>query len=212
MKSNTLSWLKLNEKNKIVYLVSQKKVILAPSDTVFGLCGLACKEVFDELNHLKGRTDKPFLVLARSVKDIAEIAHIPEKSEIKSLLKKFWPGPLTVIFKAKQTAPDYLVSKEGTIAVRIPKNDFLQELLGIYPLLFSTSANRTGKPVPSMFVDIDDTIKHRVAAVVSIKENDHAQSIIPSTIIDISGDSIKYVREGVISQLLIQSFLSLKVE
>ncbi len=204
MKSNTLSWQDKNQKNKILAILNQNKVILAPSDTVFGLCGVASLEVFDELNKLKGRQEKPFLLLAASLKNIENYAIISKTLEITKILKAFWPGPLTVIFKALPAAPAYLVSHAGTIAFRIPDNEFLQELLKIHPLLFSTSANKTGKPVPEILKDIDEQITKEVAAIVVDVMNDQVQSTIPSTLIDATKNEVVLIREGAILWQAIQ--------
>lgn len=212
MKSNTLSWQDKNQKNKILAILNEKKVILAPSDTVFGLCGVASLDVFDELNKLKGRQEKPFLLLAASLRSIENYAVIPKTLEIKKILKAFWPGPLTVVFKALPAAPGYLVSHAGTIAFRIPDNEFLQELLKIHPLLFSTSANKTGKPVPELLDAVDEHIKQEVAAIVIDAMQDQTQSTIPSTIIDATKNEIILVREGAISWQAIQKYAQLKVE
>lgn len=198
MKSNTLSWLKLNEKNKIIDIIKKHKVILAPSDTVFGLAGIACVQVFNELNRLKGRSEKPYLVLAQSIETVYKIAVMPQTVNIKLVLETFWPGPLTIIFKAQKNTSDYLVAKNGTIAVRIPQNDFLQELLSLYPLLFSTSANKAGQPIVDTLEFIDDGLKKEVAAIVFTDELKKKQSIVSSTIIDLSDGSLRLVREGAI--------------
>ena len=173
------------------------KVILAPSDTVWGLCGAMNREVFDELNRLKVRNEKPYLILAQSIEVIQPFIEIPSNELILKTVSLFWPGPLTVIFKASSEAPAYSVSKEGTIAFRIPRHDFLQEILKSIPLLFSTSANITGTPVASLWNDIDPLLISGVAATV-VDDQNRVQSIVPSTIIDVSQGVIKLVREGAI--------------
>ena len=198
MKSNTLSWSDTVSLQKIVECLQDNKVILAPSDTVWGLCGAPTQEVFKSLNRLKVRNDKPYLLLARSIEDIERYAQVPEDQAFLEMIGALWPGPLTIIFKAKETAPDFMVSEEGAIAFRIPKHEGLQALLSEVPVLFSTSANISGCPVPVTYAQVDSGVKEGVALSVVPEGKEEVQSTIPSTIIDLSGGDMKIVREGAI--------------
>ena len=87
MKSNTLSWQAHFSDKELIRLVRENKVILAPSDTVWGLCGAATKEVFEEFNRLKKRNEKPYLLLARAIADIKQYAFFPHDPTLQTLLK-----------------------------------------------------------------------------------------------------------------------------
>ncbi len=206
MKSNTLSWSDSDSFKKIVLCLQNNKVILAPSDTVWGLCGAPTQEVFDALNKLKVRNDKPYLLLTRSLEDIEQYAQISENEDFRKMINALWPGPLTIIFKAKEIAPAYMVSKDGKIAFRIPCHEKLQTLLEKVPVLFSTSANISGNLVPVTYADVSPRIKEQVAAIVLPEKEDEQQSIVPSTIVDVSGGVVKVVREGAIPAQVIQLF------
>lgn len=197
MQSKALSWDTRMNKEEINRILLENKVILAPSDTVWGLCGVVSQEVFDELNKLKVRNKKPYLILAQSFKIIQTLIELPADPAQCALVESFWPGPLTVIFKANRQAPAYCVSPEGTIAFRVVKHKLLEELLESAPLLFSTSANITGCPVPSSFQDIDPSLVSGVAACV-VDDQSMAQSVVPSTIIDLSQGQLRLIREGAI--------------
>lgn len=202
MKSNTLSWQAQFSDPQLLILLLQNEIILAPSDTVWGLCGSATREAFEKLNKLKVRNEKPYLLLAASVADIRQYAYIPESME--DLLAQIWPGPVTVVFRALPTAPAYMVGQEGTIAFRIPKHEGLQTLLKSMPLLFSTSANVSGKPVPDMFNQIDSNLKELVAACIIPETTEGKQSVVPSTIIDLSKGYLALIREGAVAFSLLQ--------
>lgn len=203
MQSNTLSW---NDKKVAQFLLSHK-VILAPSDTVWGLCGVVCQEVFDELGRLKVRNDKPYLVLACSVDEVKKYGVMPEGANFRGMLEKIWPGPVTVILHAAPTAPPYMVSPEGTIAFRVPAHQGLQQLLRVSPVLFSTSANISGQLVPEKYSEIDFKLKKEVAACI-LPEGHEKQGVVPSTIISLVGGTLKLVREGVVPYKELQALVT----
>ena len=207
MKSNTLSWSDSHTLQKVVACLQKDKVVLAPSDTVWGLCGVPNQVVFESLNKLKVRNDKPYLLLARSLEDIEEYAHVPENDDFRKMIKALWPGPLTVIFKAKESAPDFMVSQDGKIAFRIPRHEGLQALLAQVLVLFSTSANISGEPVPVTYAQVDPSLKEGVALTVVPVEGENAQQqSIPSTILDVSQGAVTIVREGAVSTEAVQAF------
>lgn len=208
MKSNTLSWLDPFSLQKIVRCLQENGVVLAPSDTVWGLCGAPTPTVFKSLNRLKVRNDKPYLLLARSLSAIERYAQVPQDEVFVKMIKVLWPGPLTIIFKARKDAPSFMVSHEGTIAFRIPKHEGLQALLSQVPVLFSTSANISGQPVPIIYKEVSSFIREGVALSVVPEQEEDPQSTIPSTIIDVSNGKMRVVREGAISTTVIQAYMS----
>ena len=211
MKSNTLSWSDSNTLQRVVACLQNNKVVLAPSDTVWGLCGVPTQEVFESLNKLKVRNDKPYLILARSLEDIEEYACLPKDQAFLRMIDALWPGPLTIIFKAKETAPDFMVSPNGTIAFRIPKHEGLQKILSQVPVLFSTSANISGSPVPVTYAQVAFSLKKGVDLAVVPEGDDVGQTTVPSTIIDVSQGVVTIIREGAIPAEMIQQFIENKL-
>ncbi len=210
MKSNTLSWQAHFSDKELIRMVRENNVILAPSDTVWGLCGAATKEVFQEFNRLKVRNEKPYLLLAHAVSNIKNYAFLPDDPGFQSLLKTVWPGPVTIIFRALPDAPPYMVGAGGTIAFRIPRHEGLQILLETVSVLFSTSANISGSPVPRSFSEIDPQLREQVAACVVPQEGELVCSTVPSTIIDISTGVLRLVREGAVPFVTLQGILKEK--
>ncbi len=206
MKSNTLSWNDAVSVQKLVDLLAKNKVIVAPSDTVWGLCAAPTAEAFESLNSLKVRNDKPYLLLARDLATIERYALIPQELAVRRLLEKAWPGPLTALCKARTDVPSYLISAEGTIAFRIPLHTGLQRILEHIPVLFSTSANLSGEPVPLEYGEITQSIKAGVGGVILPEKGQERQSGVPSTIVDVSSGQLRIVREGAISKAVIESY------
>lgn len=128
--------------------LSSNKIVLMPSDTVYGLSVRADQaKAVRKLRRFKGRPDKkPLLILASDLKMIKKYFSISRDQE--NYLNKVWSpksSPTTVILPDKKLLPKELNESEDGLAVRLPKNDFLIKMiksLGV-PLV-STSANLNG--------------------------------------------------------------------
>jgi len=195
-----------NKKNlkEIISQLKEGKVLLAPSDTVLGLFAICSAETKAKIDQVKKRSsNKPYLLVTSSLKQVEEFAIVPKA--VKKLLHKFWPGPLTCIFKAQDTLPDYMCSKTRTVAIRIPDQEEMQYILNEVGSLFSTSANISKEPIPESFKAISPELLEQVEIVSVNKTMTYPQ--IPSTIIDCTSENIRVIREGLISfEKLIEDF------
>jgi len=183
----------------IDYLIKKlqtENIIIGDSDTVLGLLAIVSKEGFEKLNKIKQRENKPYLII---IANKAQLAHFIDTDSllppVKKLIDHCWPGPVTLIFKAKQSVPDFMKSKQGRIALRVPDHVGLQKLLTHFTGLFSTSANISGNPIPHTIKELDERIVKQVPCLV-IDKKEKSAATLPSTIIDCSGDHITVVREG----------------
>ena len=193
--------------NKIIYwndpdcnsiitpLLRSNHVIACDSDTVGGLTSQPTASAFKTLNSIKKRECKPYLLLIGSKERLKDYVDDKQLLQIEKIAGHCWPGPLTLILRAKKGVPDFLQSAQGTIAFRVPDHKGLLDLLQHFPALFSTSANLADNPTPVSVLDIDSEIKKQVKAVVADKQKKMTVGL-PSTILDCSGDQIKVVREG----------------
>jgi len=174
------------------------RVVVGSSDTVLGLLSNTTPIGFDGLSAIKQRTDKPYIVLIDKIDKLKHFVSIEPVKPVLNLLQICWPGPLTVIFKARPGLPDFLLSHDGNIAIRIPDHAGLLRLLSNFEGLFSTSANLTGEPVPALPAELSPQIMHNVDLVILNDYNleHNASRILPSTILDCSIDQIKLVRSG----------------
>ena len=120
-------------------------VIIFPTDTVYGIgCDPYNKKSVDRIYQIKGRPkSKPFPVLAYSIEVAAEIVEFDKDSE--KIAGKFWPGPLTLILKVKDEKLKTSLHLEEKIAIRVPNNQCLLNLLKNSKLLIGTSANISGE-------------------------------------------------------------------
>jgi len=197
MKTSCLYW---SGERSIVHIIDalrHNKLVLGTSDTILGLLAPLTRLGLDKLNKIKGRTDKPYIVLIGDRNIISLFAQTPLGDLANRLVDHCWPGPLTLIVKAKKELPSYLKTKEVTIALRMPHHQGLLSLLRHFDGLFSTSANKSDMPVPQALNEVDQQIVEQVDCCVFDKiEQTTFFSAKPSTILDCTGPTIYIVREG----------------
>jgi len=126
-------------------VVSDGGIVVFPTDTVYGVgCDPFNKKSVDKIYKIKNRPkSKPFPILVYSMKEVNQIADFDSDSQ--RLAEKFWPGPLTLILKLKDSKIEKSLEIEGKIAVRIPSNKCLLDLLSNCKFLIGTSANISGQ-------------------------------------------------------------------
>lgn len=194
MKSNSLTWQTESVVDQAYVLLTGGSVLLTSTDTVFGLLACANQKGHDELDKLKGRKEKPYLLLFDSQKSIVPFI-VPLSLQMEKFIEKCWPGPVTMIFRAREHVPSYMKSSEGTIAIRVPDHHELRLLLAKTGPLFSTSANKTGHPIPMTINEVDHDIVKSCALII----DDNQSRMASSTILDCTKETISVVREGAFS-------------
>ncbi len=164
-----------------------KKNILYPTDTVWGLgCDATSEAAVKNIFRIKKRDDQKALICL--MKDLEMISNYIEKlpPNIKAIMQQT-QEPLTIIYPNAKGLASNLLPPDGSIAIRIPNDDFCQKLLQAFgkPIV-STSANISGTPTPSCFAEIDPEILEQVDYVVPL--NQEKISGKPSKIIKIEPD------------------------
>ena len=137
----------------IIKAIREGKVILAPTDTVYGLLTDATnKKAVEKVFKIKKRPrNKPLPIFVKDIKMAKELAEINEKQE--KFLKKVWPGKTTAVLKLKIKPRSFVKSRrkiygisKDTIALRIPKYKLVLDLLKRTDKpLTGTSANISGQ-------------------------------------------------------------------
>lgn len=185
---------------EIESLLKEGKLIIYPTDTVYGVGGIiSSEESIKDIYRAKERSFKsPLIVLVSDINRIEDIAYIPEKNRemVNRLIEKFWPGGLTIILKKREWVPDIMTADGDTVGVRMPALDIALEIIrvagGVLP---TTSANISGERTPRAYDELSEVFKERVDILV-----DGGKSPLgtESTIIDMS-DKPKILRVGAIS-------------
>lgn len=176
--------------------LEESKVISFPTETVMGL-GVFFDDyqAYLRLNEIKRRPeDKPYTLMLSSADDISKYAHISKQAE--KIIEAFMPGPVTLLLKSKENVPGYVTHNTGVIGVRVPDMPLINELIAFVgkPLLVP-SANRSGEKPFTKAIDVKNEFKDELGYIVM----EDALGEKPSTIIDLTGEDVKIIREGPIS-------------
>lgn len=177
---------------KSVEIIENGGVIIFPTDTVYGIgCNPYDANAVKKIYEIKSREKiKSLPVLASSIEIVKQISIIDEFTE--KIIKKYWPGPLTLILKLKDKNLKESLNLEDKIAVRIPNSVCTLKLLNKCNLLVGTSANVSGD---SSFTDPQECMKNVKKYDVFV-DGGTITSKGESTIIEIENEKIKVIREG----------------
>ena len=177
--------------NEIAALLRDGKVVLLPTDTIYGLHGVATDAAaVARIAELKGREDtKPFIVLAASIDQLTEIG-IEAEVDLLRRLNNIWPAPLTAILPLRQPVP--ASRGASSLAMRIPALDWLREHIARTCPLVSTSANRSGEPPVQTPLMLPSRLHEALDAVI----DGGPRTGEPSAILDLTGAEPRFIREG----------------
>jgi L-threonylcarbamoyladenylate synthase len=203
-----IQWSDTDTFKQLNTILAHNGVFIGTTDTVLGLFATANQAGFEALNALKGRERKPYLILVPSVQAALALCEqsVPEQTDV--LMKAVWPGPVTLICKAGKNVPQYMQAPNGTLALRVPKHDYLSRFLAISGPLFSTSANLAGQAVPERIDQLEASIVEHVACVVE----GHKGQAQASTIIDCTANELVLVRAGAMSVEEIEKKSGLRIK
>jgi L-threonylcarbamoyladenylate synthase len=130
-------------------------------------------------------------MLPRYVEEISPTA--------ETLIEQFWPGPLTLIFKASPTVPVMLIGGTGKIAIRLPAARLAREISnGLEAPIIATSANRSGEPAAASARQIAKIFGKGLTLILDSGPPRNSQ---PSTILDVSAQPPRIVRAGAVSTM-----------
>ena len=181
---------------KSVEIIENGGVIIFPTDTVYGIgCNPYDANAVKKIYEIKSREKiKSLPVLASSIEIVKQISIIDEFTE--KIIKKYWPGPLTLILKLKDKNLKKSLNLEDKIAVRIPNSECTLKLLNKCNLLVGTSANVSGD---SSFTDPQECMKN-VKNYNIFVDGGTITSKGESTIIEIENEKIHVIREGALKK------------
>jgi L-threonylcarbamoyladenylate synthase len=172
------------------------EIFLFPTDTVPGIGCFLSRDCVAKLRTIKKRpSDKPFPLLLSDSKNIKNYA--TEIPTVYEKLKRFLPGGITLIFKGKKSLPEGVLSNEGKVGIRIPNHKELRDFIRKNKMpLIATSANISGEYTPKNLKEVEFAVGRII--------NGETGSGKPSTVIDISDDSLILLRKGAISILALE--------
>lgn len=173
-------------------------IVAFPTDTVYGLgCDAENFKAVRAIYDAKGREkDKPLVLFVSEAREAFALGE--ENEAAKRLAERFWPGPLTLVLKAKRNCPRPVAAQDGTVAIRIPDHEVPRALVKAFGKpLATTSANRSGKP--------ESTEPARVFALFNgeidvLLDGGKLRKALPSTVVAVSEGEVRVLRRGRIAK------------
>jgi len=175
--------------------IKEGGLVAFPTETVYGLGADALnpKAVLALFEAKKRPLDNPPIVHVEKIGDVCRLAtQIPAEAE--KLMKEFWPGPLTLVFKRSDIVPDVTVAGLDTIAIRMPQHRVALALIreSSRPIA-APSANLAGRPSPTSAGHVFDDLNGRIDAIL---DGGPTCIGVESTVLDMSVDPPLVLRPG----------------
>ena len=180
-----------------------------PTETVYGLGANALDAAAVSKIYLaKGRpSDNPLIIHVCDVKMAESVVELNWRARF--LMDTFWPGPLSLVLKAKRIVPGVTRGGLDTAAIRMPDNPIALELIRLAGVpIAAPSANKSGRPSPTDAVTVREDIGDAVSMVL---DGGPAKVGLESTVLDVSGEIPVLLRPGGISKEEIEGILQIPV-
>ena len=196
--------LKEKELDDVVGVLKSGELVIIPTDTLYGIAAdpfneASIKKVFIAKNR---PFDMPLSIAVSNEKMMESVAVLNENA--RKLIRKFMPGPLTIMLTKKPSIPDMLTSGSNQVGIRIPDHPFALRLIDRFGPVTATSANLHSHPDPvETSVALKDLKNHALICVDCGK----TKLQVPSTIVDVSDGAVEIIRKGAISQEQIEDAL-----
>ncbi len=181
--------------DELVGIMRGGGLVAVPTETVYGLAGNGLDEkAVAEIYEVKGRPEvKP---LSLMVHDAASMERYCESvpPQAYTLAKRFWPGPLTIVMKAKPCVPEIVRAGGETVGLRCPDHPLTLELLEKSRVPFAApSANPSGESSPK---NADSVLKYFDGKIDAVLDGGECGIGRESTLIDLSRMPYRILRQG----------------
>ena len=193
-------------------------LVAFPTETVYGLGADACNaDAVARIYSVKGRpADHPLIVHVASMDGLGDWADDVPGYAI-SLVRDFWPGPMTLVVKRSALAGDFVTGGQNTVGVRVPDHPVALGLLEAFERaggkgIAAPSANRFGNVSPTTAQAVSDELGDYLAEGDQILDGGACDVGVESTIIDCTGDVPKILRPGAITAQMISESTGLEVD
>ncbi|SHE58467.1 L-threonylcarbamoyladenylate synthase [Caldanaerobius fijiensis DSM 17918] len=170
-------------------------IVAFPTETVYGLGAnalnpLAVRKIFEA----KGRPqDNPLIVHISDIEDVYKYAQkVPDNA--RTLMDKFWPGPMTLVFKKKNIIPDVITAGLDSVGIRIPSHPVARAFIKECGVpIAAPSANISGKPSPTKAEHVLEDLNGKIDAIIDGGSCDVG---VESTVIDVTQSVPMILRPG----------------
>lgn len=187
--------------DKLRTILENGGAVILPTETVYGLFAQALNE--DAVNRVYQLKQRPRdKAMNLNVSNLNDIYFFSQNTPffLEKLYNRFMPGPLTIILKANDNVPFWVNSGLDTVGFRLPNHEQTLRLISETGPLIGPSANISGNESGKKFSDIQAQFSVDLPGI----EDDQALTGIDSTILDLSGQKVRILRQGAISREEIQ--------
>ena len=185
-------------------------LVAFPTETVYGLGanGLAPEAVRKIFLAKERPSDNPLILHLAETKDAEELAEV--NSRALEVMAAFWPGPLTIVLRARPNVPAEVTAGLSTVALRMPDHPVALALIAAAGCpIAAPSANRSGRPSPTDAEAVTADLGNKVDLVLDSGRVDIG---LESTVIDLTGEKVVLLRPGGVSVEKIETFLGETLE
>ena len=189
--------------------IQRGSLVLLPTDTVYGIAADAFDhEAVADLLDAKGRgREMPPPVLVSSATTLDALA-VRVPGYARALVEEFWPGPLTLVCHAQPSLQWDLGDTRGTVSVRMPLHPVALELLREVGPIAQSSANRSGSMPATTVADAQIQLGESVTVYL---DGGPAGAAVPSTIVDLTSNTPRLLREGAVTRSAVAEVLGVTV-
>lgn len=181
---------------KAIAALKAGELAVLPTETVYGIFADAANEVaVQKLYAVKGRPVEKALNMNVADYDTILKYSVHQPAYLEKLVQTFLPGPLTIILEASPEVPEWIHVGKTTVGFRMPSIPATQEVIKALGVLVGPSANLTGSPSPRFYDDLTSAILDKAAVALQ----DDSVYGLDTTILDLSGEMPKILRQGAIT-------------
>ena len=189
----------LKNKDEIINVLTNGGVIAYVTDTVWGLGCLPNNEsAVKKIYEIKKReAQKPLILMSNDIYPLRD--YVKPSSKIgQVLIKKYFPGALTIVTDKSENTPDYITSSMPTVGIRVPDNEVFREICEIIPghVLATTSANLSHQPSAKTYEQALENMSG--LADLIIEDYGYVAKGLESTVVGVMNNELRIFRQGAI--------------
>ena len=195
--------------NQTIEVLKAGGLVVFPTDTVYGLlCDATKEEVVKKLIQFKNRPPGKAISVFCDFSLLNELVKITKEQE--KIIKEILPGAFTIILPSKHKVNKLLESEKGTLGVRIPKYQLINQLIQRYKKpVTATSANLASRPahysIKTLLNELSEKQKKIIDLIIDVGQLPRNK---PSTVVDLTQPDIKILRRGDVDFINSKTFIS----
>lgn len=187
----------IKNKDEIINTLTNDGVIAFVTDTVWGLgCLVQSEKAVKKIYEIKKReAQKPLILMSDEIYHLLNyVKPIPKVGQI--LIKKYFPGALTIVTDKNENTPDYITSSMPTVGIRVPDNEVFKEICKIIPthVLATTSANLSHQPSAKTYAQALENMSG--LADLIIEDYGYPAKGLESTVAGVMNNELRIFRQG----------------